>query len=370
MKKKILCVIGTRPEVIKMAPVIRLLKKDKEIELIVLSTAQHREMLDQMLELFEIIPDIDLNLMKKNQSLSELTANLPIPLDLTMLKEKPDIVLGQGDTTTAFMVSLACYYQKIPFGHVEAGLRSGNLYNPFPEEMNRVIISRLSTLNFAPTEQAKQNLIKEGYDPAGIYLTGNTVIDALQTILEKGSKLDPRINKDARLILVTAHRRENFDEHILEICRALKALADKNKDIQILYPVHPNPNIYNVVYKELSGHPRILLTDPLDYKQFITTMKHSYLILSDSGGIQEEAPTLGVPVLVLRENTERPEAIEEGAAKLVGTDSEKIIETTQKLLDDTGAYRKMIVGTSPYGDGMAAKRIIDIVKNYLNSGNQ
>ena len=292
MKKKILCVIGTRPEVIKMAPVIKLLRQDKDSELIVLSTAQHREMLDQMLEIFGITPDIDLNLMKKNQSLPELTANLAIPLDQTMLKEKPDIVLGQGDTTTAFMVSLACYYQKIPFGHVEAGLRSGNLYNPFPEEMNRVIISRLSTLNFAPTEQAKDNLIREGYDPAGIYLTGNTVIDALQTILNKKCKLDPRINLNSRLILVTAHRRENFDENIREICRALKSIADRYQDIQIIYPVHPNPNIYNVVHKELSGHPRILLTEPMDYEQFITTMKHSYLILSDSGAYRRKRQRL------------------------------------------------------------------------------
>lgn len=365
MKKKILCAVGTRPEVIKMAPIISLLRDDRDCELRVLSTAQHREMLDQMLDVFKIVPDIDLDLMEVNQTLPQLTSRLPLPLDETLQKEKPDFVLAQGDTTTAFLVSLACFYKKIPFGHVEAGLRTGNPYNPFPEEMNRALISRLSTLNFAPTEEAKENLLKEGYDSNKIFVTGNTVIDSLYAISERTTALDSRIKKDKKLILVTAHRRENLGVNLEDICDALIAIAEKNQDVQILYPVHPNPKVMSVVYEKLSNHPQIILTEPLPYEIFVQLMQRAFLILCDSGGVQEEAPFLGTPVLVLREDTERPEAVKMGATKLVGTDSDYIIKSTQSLLEDKNLYQKMIVTNSPYGDGKAGERIVGIVKKYL-----
>jgi UDP-N-acetylglucosamine 2-epimerase (non-hydrolysing) len=365
MKKKILCVIGTRPEVIKMAPIISLLKKDKESNLRILSTSQHRDMLDQMLDVFKIVPDIDLNLMQENQTLAQLTSNLPVPLHETLLKEKPDIVLAQGDTTTAFMVSLASFYQQIPFGHVEAGLRTGYPYNPFPEEMNRILISRLSTLNFAPTEEAKHNLIKEGYSNAKIFVTGNTVIDALNHIIKKDIPVSQWIKKDKKLILVTAHRRENFGEKLENICRALRAIADKYQDVQILFPVHPNPQVSSVVTQRLSNHQRILLTKPLPYLEFVKTMQLAHFIISDSGGVQEEAPALGKPVLVIRETTERPEGVTLGASKIVGTNSDNIVKETQMLLEDHALYQKMVVPQSPYGDGKASERIILIVKEFL-----
>lgn len=365
MKKKILCVIGTRPEVIKMAPIISRLRNDKDCELRVLTTAQHREMLDQMLDVFQIVPDIDLDLMEVNQSLPELTSKLPLPLDETLKKEKPDFVLVQGDTTTAFLVSLACFYKKIPFGHVEAGLRTGNFYNPFPEEMNRVLISRLSTLNFAPTEETKENLLREGCDGSKIFVTGNTVIDSLQNILDRKIQLDSRIKEDKKLLLVTAHRRENLGANLEGICNALYAIAEKNQDIQILYSVHPNPQVKSVVHKKLSNHPQIILTEPLSYEKFVKLMQKAFLILCDSGGVQEEAPFLGTPVLVLRDDTERPEAVKIGAAKLVGTDSGYIIKCTQSLLENKDLYRKMIATSSPYGDGNAGNRIVRVVKDYL-----
>jgi UDP-N-acetylglucosamine 2-epimerase (non-hydrolysing) len=364
--KKILCVIGTRPEMVKMAPIISLLRKDPSITLRVLTTAQHRVMLDRMFTFFKISPDIDLNVMVKNQTLAELTANLAGPLDHTLEQEKPDIVLAQGDTTTAFMVSLACFYRKIPFAHVEAGLRTGNFYDPFPEEVNRVLISRLSTLNFAPTAQAQDNLLKEGIDKKTIFMTGNTVIDALNYTLNLPGEIDPRIHSDSRLILVTAHRRENFGEPLIHICEALKRIVTQNKDVQILYPVHPNPNVKEVIYKHLKNLPQIILSEPLLYEQFVRCMKRSYLILSDSGGVQEEAPSIGKPVLVLRDTTERPEAVTSGAAKLVGTNPDTIVKQTQILLDNPSEYLKMVVKESPFGDGKSAPRIITIIKEYLN----
>lgn len=350
-----------------MAPIISLLRKDKDCDLCVLSTSQHREMVDQMLDVFQIVPDIDLDLMEVSQSLPQLTAKLPLPLDEKLQIEKPDFVLAQGDTTTAFMVSLACFYKKIPFGHVEAGLRTRSLYNPFPEEMNRVLISKLSTLNFAPTEEAKNNLLFEGYDKNGIFVTGNTVIDSLNTILKRDVPLDTRIDKKKKLLLVTAHRRENLGPNLEEICHALHTIAENNSDVQILYPVHPNPQVKSIVHKMLSHHPQIILTEPLSYEKFVKVMQKAFLIICDSGGVQEEAPFLGTPVLILREDTERPEAVKIGAAKIIGTKSFNIIKQTQLLLKDNDLYQKMIVNSSPYGDGNAGKKIVGIVKEYLKN---
>lgn len=365
MKKKILCVVGTRPEVIKMAPIIFNLRNDQECEHRILSTSQHRQILDQMLEVFKIMPDIDLNLMQSNQTLSQLTANLPVPLQQMLEQEKPDIVLAQGDTTTAFMVSLACFYQQIPFAHVEAGLRTGSLYDPFPEEMNRVLISRLSALNFAPTAQAKDNLLKEGFSEEKIFVTGNTVIDSLHYILKQKIPVQDWIRKNKKLILVTAHRRENFGHKLEEICQGLRTIADNNQEVQILFPVHPNPQVSGVVSEKLRDHPRILLSKPLPYQEFIKTMQLSHFIISDSGGVQEEAPALGKPVLVIRDTTERPEGVSIGVSKIIGTKSETIAKEAEILLEDQGAYQKMISKESPYGDGKASERIISIVKNYV-----
>lgn len=367
-QKKVLCVVGTRPEAIKMAPVINRLKEEGYCDLKVLSTAQHREILDQMLKLFGIAPDIDLNIMKQGQTLAELTANLMPPLEQCLKHEKPDLVLAQGDTTTAFLVSLSCFYQQIAFGHVEAGIRTGEFFSPFPEEMNRVLISRLSSLNFAPTEQARQNLLEEGFDAATIYVTGNTVIDALFAILKLNLPLDLRILPDRQLLLVTAHRRENFGEKLENICHALRVIVENNPQVQLLYPVHPNPHVRGTVYPILSNHPRILLTEPLPYGVFVTAMKKAHFIISDSGGVQEEAPALGKPVLILRESTERPEAVRAGSARLVGADPDSIITSAQELLDSPEAYRKMVSLESPYGDGKAAKRIAGIIKQIFEEG--
>jgi len=364
-KKNILCVFGTRPEVIKMASIITQLKNDQECSLRVLSTAQHRDMLDQMLNIFSIVPDCDLNIMEKNQSLASLTSKLPLPLDRVLKKEKPDIVLVQGDTTTAFLMSLACFYRKIPVGHVEAGLRTKAFYNPFPEEMNRVLISRLSTLHFAPTEQAKENLLQEGCEKTQIFVTGNTVIDALKTLINRNVPLKLPLEEDKKLVLATLHRREHFGAPIEHICEALRILIEKNDDLQLLLPVHPNPHVKSTVYKILKNHPRIILTEPLPYDQFVKLMQKAYLILTDSGGVQEEAPYLGTPVLVLRENTERPEGADCGASKLIGINKEKIIRQTQNLLDDKNLYQTMKCSSCPYGDGTSGNKIIEIVKRHL-----
>lgn len=365
-RKKILCVVGTRPEVIKMASIITQLKKDEEAQLKVLSTAQHREMLDQALNIFHIAPDIDLNIMEANQSLAGLTSKLPLPLDSTLEKEKPDFVLIQGDTTTAFLTALSCFYKKIPVGHVEAGLRTGEFYNPFPEEMNRVLISKLSTLNFAPTETAKANLLKEGHDFKNIFVTGNTVIDALKALLERNIPLDPRLNSEKKLILATLHRRENF-EVLEEICLGLKTLAARNPNLQILVPVHPNPTVKSAITKILANHPQFILSDPLPYDKFIKSMQKATLILSDSGGVQEEAPYLGVPVLVLRKTTERPEGMTQGNAKLIGTSQEKIVQQAEELLYNQELYEKMRIPSTVYGDGTSGEQIIRIVKEYLGN---
>lgn len=360
--KKVICVVGTRPEAIKMAPVILALKDCPEVDCRVLATAQHRHMLDQVLDVFNIEPDFDLDIMRPNQALTTLTARLLLDLDDILLVEKPDIVLAQGDTTTVMTIALSCFYHRIPFGHVEAGLRTWDMSNPFPEEMNRVIAGRLARWHFAPTESSRQNLLQEGIKDSDIIVTGNTVIDALKTAAAGSPEIGIELDETKRLILVTAHRRENFGQPIIDICRAVLTLVERNEDVQVLFPVHPNPNVQSVAQEMLGEHPQIVLCQPLEYLPFVAAMKKAYLILSDSGGVQEEAPALAKPVLVLRSETERPEAVDAGAVKLVGSDYERIVEEAQLLLDDKRAYQKMAQGISPYGDGHAAARIVQVLQ--------
>jgi UDP-N-acetylglucosamine 2-epimerase (non-hydrolysing) len=362
---KVLCVVGTRPEAIKMAPVINALKQSANIECRVLATAQHRELLDQVLGVFGIIPDIDLDVMRENQSLPSLTARLITAMDDVLQSESPDAVLAQGDTTTVLCSALACFYRGIPFGHVEAGLRTWNFSDPFPEEMNRVLAGRLARWHFAPTQTSRLNLLKEGIPDESIFVTGNTVIDALMNVAGIANQATLPIDPSRRLILVTAHRRESFGPPLYSICNALRQIADRNPDVEILYPVHPNPNVEAVVHEVLGGHPRIVLSRPLDYVPFVAAMNRAYIILSDSGGVQEEAPALGKPVLVLRNETERPEAVALGVVKLVGTKSEVILENAQRLLDDRDFYVSMARGVSPYGDGKASERIVRILRSAL-----
>lgn len=360
--RKILCIIGTRPEAIKMAPVILALKKESWADVRVLATAQHRHMLDQVLSFFNIEPDIDLDIMHPNQVLTTLTARLLLEMGDVLQEEKPDVVLVQGDTTTVMTVALACFYHRIPIGHVEAGLRTWDIQNPFPEEANRVITGKLARWHFAPTEGSRQNLLREGVLDSAIVVTGNTVIDALFLTAAMDCELVSPLDTNKRLVLVTAHRRENFGEPFRNICHALRTLAERNADIQILYPVHPNPNVKHVAQEMLGNCRGIILCDPLDYASFIAAMKRAYLIISDSGGVQEEAPALGKPVLVLRNETERPEAVEMGVVKVVGTNYERIIEEAQVLLDDVSAYKAMARGVSPYGDGKGAARIVTVLR--------
>ena len=353
-----------------MAPLIKEFEKyQKEIESIVCVTAQHREMLDSVLNLFEIKPDFDLNIMKKDQNLWSITTDVLLKTKDVYEQAKPDIVLVHGDTTTSMAAALSAFYSKIPVGHVEAGLRTFDKYNPFPEEINRVFADAVCTFHFAPTDTSVANLKNAQISSEHIYKTGNTVIDALLYIVNNKEADISHLNIDEskRLILVTAHRRENFGEPIKNICNSLLSLVKRNPDIQILYPVHPNPNIKNPVYEILGGEERIILAPPQEYAEFSTLMKKSYLILTDSGGVQEEAPSLGKPVLVLREATERPEAVEYGTVKLVGTNPEKIISETQKLLDDKNEYKKMSEAINPYGDGKASERTVKILlKNAKN----
>ena len=363
--KRILCVVGTRPEAIKMAPVILALKSQPWVEVRVLATAQHRHMLDQVLNFFNIEPDIDLDIMRPNQALTTLTARLLLDMDDVLLAEKPDVVLVQGDTTTVMTVALACFYHRIPIGHVEAGLRTWDMQNPFPEEANRVIAGKLARWHFAPTEGSRQNLLREGAPDANIIVTGNTVIDALLIAAAKDLEVGIDLDATKRLVLVTSHRRENFGEPFRSICIALRTLAERNGDVQILYPVHPNPNVKDVAYELLGNTGNIILCEPLDYAPFVAAMKKAYLIISDSGGVQEEAPALGKPVLVLREETERPEAVEMGVVKLVGANCHRILEEAQCLLDDGAAYQSMARGVSPYGDGHAAERIADVLREHF-----
>ena len=375
--KKIMLVFGTRPEAIKMAPLVKEFQKYPEnFETIVCVTAQHREMLDQVLNLFEIVPEYDLDIMKPGQSLYEVTSNILLGLQSVLEETKPDVVLVHGDTTTTLATSLAAFYQQIAVGHVEAGLRTNNIYSPWPEEGNRQVTGRLATYHFAPTEVSGANLLKENVDISNMIVTGNTVIDALLSVVSKiESDSDLRntlfenisqkgyVSDEAkRLILVTGHRRENFGQGFLNICSALKELALKYPDVDIVYPVHLNPNVQKPVNEILSDVDNVFLILPLDYEPFIYLMSRSYFILTDSGGIQEEAPSLGKPVLVMRDTTERPEALEAGTVKLVGTDTKKIIEECRILLDDEKAYQTMSKSHNPYGDGKACERIVTYLK--------
>lgn len=365
-KCKVAIIFGTRPEAIKMAPVIKEFRKyPKQFNLIICVTGQHRKMLDQVLSIFKIKPDIDLNLMEENQSLDSLSANAMKKVTEAIKKTKPDLVLVQGDTTTAMIAALAAFYQKIPVGHIEAGLRTKDRYNPFPEEINRNLISVLATYHFAPTKEAAKNLLKEGICKKRVFLTGNTVVDALKKITKKKSNafhLRASILSNQKLILVTAHRRENFGKPLLDICKALKEICRRNPNVVIVYPVHMNPNVKGQVYSNLSHCDRIKLLPPLEYLELVNLMKRSYLVLTDSGGIQEEAPVFGKPVLVLRKETERPEGIDAGVAKLVGVDTKKIIKETELLIRNRKAYLKMANAVSPYGDGKAAQRIVKIIE--------
>lgn len=364
-KKKVLCVVGTRPEGIKMAPVIQSLRAEAWADVRVLATAQHRGMLDQVLGLFGIVPDIDLDIMQAGQSLATLTARLIERIDHVLATEAPDMVIAQGDTTTVFAIALCCFYRRTPFAHVEAGLRTFDKGSPFPEEMNRFVASYLADLHFAPTVAAQDNLLKEGVAADRIHVTGNTVIDALlqQAARDRGAVfgIDPR----KRLILVTAHRRENFGAPLNAICDALLDLTRRNQDVEILFPVHPNPNVIQVVYGKLADMPGITLCEPLDYASFVAAIKQSYLVLTDSGGVQEEAPALGKPVLVLRTETERPEAVEAGVAKLIGVRRETIVEAVEDLLANRSSYIHMARGISPYGDGHAAPRVVHAVRRFF-----
>lgn len=365
-RKKVMVVFGTRPEAIKMAPLVTALKQQPALETVVAVTAQHREMLDQVLDLFEIVPDEDLNVMQPGQTLSGLTSRIVQGMEQVIAKHAPDIVLVHGDTTTTFATSLAAFYQRTAIGHVEAGLRTGNLYSPWPEEANRKLTGVLANLHFAPTEQSAQNLRDENVPEDHIHITGNTVIDALLMVVEKikqtpalQSKLAARfpfLDPSKRLILVTGHRRENFGGGFEQICQALKLIAERG-DVQVVYPVHLNPNVQEPVHRILANQPGVHLIDPLDYLPFVYLMSRSHLIITDSGGVQEEAPSLGKPVLVMRDTTERPEAVVAGTVKLVGTSMTRILEEANQLLDRPEAYAAMAFANNPYGDGSAAAQI-------------
>lgn len=368
--KKVLIVFGTRPESIKLAPVIKELQKySDKINSIVCVTAQHRLMLDQVLDLFEIEPDYDLDLMQPNQTLFDLSAEGLKGLEKLINIESPDLILVQGDTTTAFIAGLSAFYHKIPVGHVEAGLRTGEKYNPFPEEINRKMISTLTDLHFAPTESNRNNLLKENVPAEKIFVTGNTVIDALYMVVNKQIPLNgfglEKLDFNKHIIMVTAHRRETFGKYIREICLALSELATRRREVEIVYPVHMNPNIRQPVEELIGGVPNIHLVEPLPYGLFITFLNKCYLVLTDSGGIQEEAPSLGKPVLVLRDITERPEAVSAGTVKIIGRESKNIVYETNVLIDDEYSYNKMARAVNPYGDGKAADRIANHILNFL-----
>lgn len=361
--KRILSIVGTRPEAIKMAPVtIELARRTGAVEHILCSTAQHRQMLDQVHGWFGITSDIDLNLMAPNQKLADFAAKALVEVTRVIEDVKPDIVLVQGDTTTAMMAGLAAVMQKVEVGHIEAGLRTDSLYNPFPEELNRRVTGSVARYHFAPTERSANALRAENVPPEWIFVTGNTVIDALRMTLERKVTLDfPFLNKGRRLILVTAHRRESFGAPFESLCRALRSIADRNPEVELVYPVHLNPNVREPVGRLLAGHDRIHLIEPLSYEQFVHLMAKADILLTDSGGVQEEAPYLGKPVLVMRDNTERPEAVDAGTAKLVGTGESRIVSETERLLRDERAYSDMARAGSPFGDGQAARRIADIL---------
>ncbi|VTR49906.1 UDP-N-acetylglucosamine 2-epimerase [Serratia fonticola] len=371
---KVLTVFGTRPEAIKMAPLVHALAQDDAFESRVCVTAQHREMLDQVLRLFEIVPDYDLNIMKPGQGLSEITCRILEGIKGVLEDFKPDVVLVHGDTTTTMATSLAAFYQRIPVGHVEAGLRTGNLYSPWPEEANRKLTGHLAMYHFSPTENSRQNLLRESLRDDHIFVTGNTVIDALLWVRDRimhnpelRSSLDQRypfLDANKKLILVTGHRRESFGGGFERICSALAEIALQHPEVQVVYPVHLNPNVSEPVNRILKGIDNIILIDPQDYLPFVYLMTRSYLILTDSGGIQEEAPSLGKPVLVMRDTTERPEAVDAGTVQLVGTDVAKIVDAVTRLLTDEGEYHAMSRAHNPYGDGHACQRILEALKNH------
>jgi len=365
---KVMVVFGTRPEAIKMAPVIKELKKVDDIETVVVVTAQHREMLDQVLHLFAIKPDYDLDLMKAQQDLFSISSGVLLGMKEILEKEKPNLVLVHGDTSTTFAAALAAFYQKIPVGHVEAGLRTRNKYSPFPEEMNRTLTGRLAELHFAPTDFARENLLAEATAAFKIWVTGNTVIDALVETVKPVYDFGPElagVNFDHRILLVTTHRRENWGDKMRDIYQALLRLVDDFADVEVVFPVHMNPTVRDLAQEMLGGKERIHLLPPLDYEPFSNLQNQSYMVLTDSGGLQEEAPSLGKPVLVLRDTTERPEAIKAGTVKLVGTVEEHVYEAARLLLSEPEEYDKMARAINPYGDGKAAIRIVKVIKDFL-----
>ena len=371
---KVMTVFGTRPEAIKMAPLVLALEEHPLIESRICVTGQHREMLDQVLDLFQINPDYDLNVMKSGQTLSEVTSRIVMKLQSILDKDKPDIILVHGDTTTTFCATLTAYYNQIDVGHVEAGLRTGNIFAPWPEEGNRKLVSCLANLNFAPTEKSKQNLIDEGIDPEIVFTTGNTVIDALllmeskikdnKSLFNQLQNSFPMISKNRKMVLITGHRRENFGGGFERICESIRRLAEKNTDVDFVYPVHLNPRVREPVNQLLSNQENIHLIEPQGYLEFVFLMTQSHIILTDSGGIQEEAPALGKPVLVMRDTTERPEAVSAGTVQLVGTEVDKIVNGVEALLTDSSLYEKMSRAHNPYGDGNSVKRIIQILVKY------
>ncbi len=378
--KKVLFIFGTRPEAIKLAPLIyKFINSRAPIQPVVAVTAQHREMLDQVLGIFNIKPDFDLNLMSANQNLFELTGRIISKIGAVIQDIKPDLVFVQGDTTSTFVGALAAFYAKVPIAHIEAGLRTGNKYSPFPEEINRTLTTKLADIHFAPTIQARDNLIKALVNETSIHVVGNTVIDALLDVIQKQSseknqttwkdyfaaKYHIIFTDSVKNILITGHRRESFGEGFNNICKAISILSQRSPDVNFIYPVHLNPNVQEPVFRLLGDLNNVFLIEPLDYEPFVFLLNSSYLILTDSGGIQEEAPALGKPVLVMRQNTERNEGIEAKTARLVGTDPKKIIETVEELLNNTEEYRKMALANNPYGDGTSSKKIFSIVKNLL-----
>lgn len=365
---KVMSIFGTRPEAIKMAPLVKELEKRENIESIVCVTAQHREMLDQVLETFNIKPHYDLNIMKQGQTLGDVTTRALTGLEDVIKEARPDIVLVHGDTTTTFAGALAAFYNQVAIGHVEAGLRTDNKYSPYPEEMNRQMVDRLSDMYFAPTEISKNNLLKENIDESKIYITGNTAIDAMSTTVDKNytHKELEWIKQGERMILLTAHRRENLGEPMRHIFRAIKRIVDEFDDVKVIYPIHKNPKVREVANEVFDGDDKVKLIEPLEVFDFHNFQNKSYIILTDSGGIQEEAPSLGKPVLVLRDTTERPEGISAGTLKLVGTDEDIIYEETKRLLTDSKEYEKMSKASNPYGDGHASERIVNAIVEYFN----
>ena len=362
--RKVMLVFGTRPEAIKMCPLVNELKKRKNMETIVCVTGQHRQMLDQVLETFSIVPNYDLSIMKERQTLFDVTTNILEKIREVLEEVKPDIVLVHGDTSTTFVTALACFYLQIPIGHVEAGLRTYDIYSPYPEEFNRQAVGIISKYNFAPTNMAKDNLLREGKKADTIYVTGNTAIDALRTTVREDYS-HPELDwaKDSKLIMITAHRRENLGEPMHHMFRAIRRIMDEYPDVKAIYPIHMNPIVRKTAEEELSGCNRIRIIEPLDVLDFHNFLSRSFLILTDSGGIQEEAPSLGKPVLVMRDTTERPEGISAGTLKLVGTDEEVIYSNFKELLEDESAYKRMSQASNPYGDGHACERIADVLEN-------